>query len=415
MSDPVAIVRLAVALIAAATIVAAAARRVWLPDSVLLVLVGLGGGALLPELHLAISPALVLSVYIPGLVFAAAYSIDWSHLRPVLAPVIALAIPGVVVSGLVVAFVLNLWFGLPIGLAFVVGAATAATDPVAVVATMARLNVPTELRTLVEGESLLNDGTGLVLFALAVRAVSSGVDLGEAAVLFVSTVTVSVIVGIVGGLVGARAMLATRDRTMQLAISLVIAYGTYELADAVGLSGILATVIAGIALGTVVRRAESRGELDEEVEGLWDVIAFVLTSSVFLLIGFAITVPALIHAASAIAVGTVAIVAGRALIVYLPTTLSRLRRGRDALPRGWAHVVFWSGLRGAIALAAALSLPSDFPARQLLQEIIFGIVLVTLVLQGGTAPLIVRRSLRAARQPPEVGDRVDRPGAPHPA
>ena len=190
--------RVAVALLAVAIVVAALARRVSLPDSVVLVIAGLWGAILFPEIGLAITPGLVLGVFIPGLVFAAAYSIDWTDLRPVIGPVVALAIPGVLASAVIVAFALHLAMGLPLELAFVVGAITAATDPVAVVATMGRLDVPRGLRTLVEGESLLNDGTGLVLFALAVRAVDAGVGTSEAAVLFVATLAVSGFVGVGG-------------------------------------------------------------------------------------------------------------------------------------------------------------------------------------------------------------------------
>ena len=362
----------------------------------MLVIAGLLGAALFPEIGLAITPGLVLGVFIPGLVFAAAYSIDWADLRPVIGPVVALAIPGVLASAVIVAFGLHL-VGIPFSLAFVVGAITAATDPVAVVATMARLDVPRGLRTLVEGESLLNDGTGLVLFALAVRAVDAGVGTGEAAALFVGTIAVSCVVGVGGGLVAAQLMRMTNERTIQLGISLIAAYGTYQLADLVGLSGILATVIAGIALGSRMRRTAGAEALVKEIEDLWDVVAFVLTSLVFLLIGFAIRLPSLLNVGSAVAVGTGALVAARALIVYAPAAAVHLWTPARALPRGWAHVIFWSGLRGAIALAAALSIPADFPERELLQQISFGIVLVTLVVQGTGAPLVVRLALRGAR------------------
>jgi monovalent cation:H+ antiporter, CPA1 family len=396
VTDPLVVIRAAVALIAAATVVAAMARRAALPDSVVLVLAGLLGATFFPEIALAVTPGLVLGVFVPGLVFAAAYSIDWSELRPLLGPIVALAIPGVLASAVVVAFALSLGIGLRLDLAFVVGAITAATDPVAVVATMRRLDVPRGLRTLVEGESLLNDGTGLVLFALAVRAAQGGVNIGEGAALFVGTIAVSAIVGIAGGLLGARLIRATEERTIQLGITLVIAYGTYQLADAIGLSGILATVIAGIALGSRMRRTLGAEALVREIEDLWDVVAFILTSLVFLLIGFAVHLPSLLGAAAGIAVGTGAVVLGRALIVYVPAAAVRLG-SREALPRGWVHVIFWSGLRGAIALAAALSLPADFPERELLQQVSFGIVLVTLLVQGAGAPLVVRRALRADR------------------
>ena len=398
MTDPIVVVRAAVALLAAATVVAALARRASLPDSVVLVIAGLLGALLFPEIALAITPSLVLGVFVPGLVFAAAYSIDWTDLRPLLGAILALAIPGVIASAVVVAFALHLGIGLPLDLAFVVGAITAATDPVAVVATMRRLDVPRGLRTLVEGESLLNDGTGLVLFALTLRAVQGGVGGMETAAAFVATIGVSSVVGVAGGLAAADLVRRTGERTIQLAISLVAAYGTYQLADAVGLSGILATVIAGIALGSRMRRTAGAETLVREIEDLWEVVAFVLTSLIFLLIGFAIRLPALVTAAPAIAIGTGAVVAARALLVFVPAAAVGLWARTGAVPRGWAHVIFWSGLRGAIALAAALSVPTDFPDRARIQRISFGIVLVTLLVQGAGAPLVVRRALGGAER-----------------
>jgi Na+:H+ antiporter len=384
------------ALLAVAIVVAALARRVSLPDSILLVAAGLLGAALFPEIGLAITPGLVLGVFVPGLVFAAAYSIDWTDLRPVLGPILALAIPGVLASAIIVAVALYLVTGLPLQLAFVVGAVTAATDPVAVVSTMRRLHVPPGLRTLVEGESLLNDGTGLVLFALAVRAVTGGVAATEAALLFVGTIAVSALVGVGGGLLAARLIRATSERTIQLAISVITAYGSYQLAEVFGLSGILASVIAGIALGSSMRRTARAEALVAEIDDLWEVVAFILTSLVFLLIGFAIRLPALLGAAAGIITATVAIVGARALIVYAPAATLRFWAGSHSVPRGWAHVIFWSGLRGAIALAAALSLPTDFPEREVIQQISLGVVLVTLIVQGAGAPLVVRVALRGA-------------------
>jgi CPA1 family monovalent cation:H+ antiporter len=398
LSDPILVVRVAVALLGAATVVAALARRASLPDSVVLVIAGLCGALLFPEIGLAITPGLVLGVFVPGLVFAAAYSIDWTDLRSVLGPILALAIPGVLASAVVVAFALSLGIGLPLDLAFVVGAITAATDPVAVVATMRRLDVPRDLRTLVEGESLLNDGTGLVLFALAVHSVEGGIGGTEAALLFVGTIGISAVVGVAGGLIAARLIRATSERTIQLAVSLVAAYGTYQLADLVGLSGILATVIAGIALGSRMRRTADSETLVREIEDLWDVVAFVLTSLVFLLIGFAIRLPTLLGAGSAVVIATAAAVLARALIVYVPAVAAGLVARARPVPHGWAHVIFWSGLRGAIALAAALSLPADFPQRELLQQVSFGLVLVTLLVQGAGASLVVRRALAGAER-----------------
>ena len=213
-----------------------------------------------------------------------------------------------------------------------------------------------------------------MLFALAVRAVTTGIGTMEGIALFLVTVVVSGVVGVAGGIIANQAIGWTRERPVQLAITVVLAYGAYQLAAVFGLSGILATVISGIVLGTLMRRSPTSA-LAGEVEDLWDVIAFALTSLVSLLIGFAIALAALGSAAVGIIIGTIAAIVARGFIVYVPALVARLMWRARALPRGWDHVVFWSGLRGAIALAAALSLPADFPQRDLLQEISLGIVL----------------------------------------
>src|SRR5207245_18993 len=166
---------------------------------------------------------------------------------------------------------------------------------------------------------------------------------------------VSGVVGVAGGLVAARVIRATNERTIQLGVSIVAAYGTYQLADVIGLSGILATVIAGITLGSRMRRRAGADALVREIEDLWDVVAFILTSLVFLLIGFAVRLPSLLGAGAAVAIGTGAVVVGRAVMVYVPALALRL--WTRPLPHGWVHVIFWSGLRGAIAHGAPSRAP----------------------------------------------------------
>lgn len=392
-SDLVASAEVVTLLLLVATAVAALAHRSPVPESIALVLVGLGGAILFPAVRLGISADLVLLVLIPGLVFEAAYGLEWRNVRSVLGPLLALAIPGVLISAGVVALVLHVAIGLPLSLAFVVGAITAATDPVAVVAALKRLAVPERLRTLVEGESLLNDGTGLVLFALALRAASGELSFGAAVGLFSITLIVSVAVGLLGGYLAAQFIRRTDHAAIQLTSSVVLAYGTYEIAAHFGLSGILATVVSAATLGMSLRRETPDVPIVREFDVFWGTLAFALTSLTFLLIGFAIESQALLGALAGIVIGTIAVVAARAGIIYVPAAIFRMRR-TSGLPRGWSHVLFWSGLRGAVALAAALSIPADVPERLRLQEISFGIVLLTLLLQGGTAPLVVRRVLR---------------------
>jgi CPA1 family monovalent cation:H+ antiporter len=274
----------------------------------------------------------------------------------------------------------------------------AATDPIAVVATFRRLGAPDRLATLVEGESLLNDGTGLVLFALTVRTVGGLVDPASALASFVATILVSGAVGIVGGVVAGRLIALADDRAIEISLSIVVAYGAYLIADAFSLSGIIATVIAAIAL-----RLQLKDEVDREtleaLDTIWEYVAFALTAVVFLVVGLTIRLPELLDAMGPVVWGALAVIVGRALIVYvLVGGISRIRRAAGAaplIPVAWLHVVFWAGLRGAIAVAAALSLPLEFPQRLLLQEITFGIVLLTLLVQGTTAGLVVRTALRA--------------------
>ena len=391
-TDLVAAAEVVTTLLLVATAVAALAHRSPLPESIALVLLGLGGAIIFPAVRLAISADLVLLVLVPGLVFEAAYALEWRDVRSVLRPLIALAIPGVLVSAGVVALALHLVLGLPLSLAFVVGAITAATDPVAVVAALRRLAVPVRLRTLVEGESLLNDGTGLVLFALALRAAEGDLSFGAAIGLFSITLVVSVAVGLLGGYLAAQFIRRTEHSAIQLTSSLVLAYGTYEIAAHFGLSGILATVVSATTLGVCMRRDAPHAAIVREFDVFWGTLAFALTSLTFLLIGFAIEIPSLLGALIGIVTGTVAVVVARAGIVYGPAAIFQFRKA-TRFPAGWSHVLFWSGLRGAVALAAALSIPATVPNRIQLQEISFGIVLLTLVLQGGTAPLLVRRVL----------------------
>ncbi len=385
-----------VALIAAAAMVALVVRRVAIPYSVALVVVGLVVALLVPARTIDVTPELVLAVLLPGLVFEAAYKIELDDLRRSFGGIALLAAPGVVISAAVVAVVLNVTVGLALDLGFVVGAMVAATDPAAVIATFRQLGSPRRLATLVEGESLFNDGTGLVVFAIAIRAVQSAVAVPEAIVILVATIVVSAVVGVVAGWIASRIIATVDDHLIELTISLVAAYGTYLIADALHESGIIATVVAGVVLGNYGRRIGMSPKTQETLDTVWEFIAFLLTAIVFLLVGLTISFPSLFEAMPAILWCIFAILVGRALVVFgLLGGVSRATRlgGRGrSIPRSWLAVMFWAGLRGAVAVAMALSLPLDFPQRVLLQEVTFGVVLFTLVIQGTTVEVVIRRA-----------------------
>jgi CPA1 family monovalent cation:H+ antiporter len=398
---------LLVALLAAVVAIALIARRSDVPASVVFVVVGLGVAIAGPGVSVPVAPELLLAIVLPGLVFEAAFRTDLDALRPSAAPILLLAVPGVVIVAAIVAAVLALTSVLPLGEAFVVGAMVAATDPAAVLTTFRHVPVPARLATTVEMESLVNDGTGIALFGLSLDLLLRGGSVDGAIAAFVVSVGGAVVLGGVLGWIVARLIARIEDAVTELTITVVLAYGTYLLATVVGASGVIATLVAAGVFGV-----QSRGRLTararESIDLVWEFIAFLLTAFVFLLVGLAIAPSSLSNAVGPIAAGIVAVLIARAVVVYgLLGGASRLLgdrapgRGPTAadgattfapIPLAWLHVLFWAGLRGAVSVALALSLPPDLPNRPLLQAITFGVVLFTLLVQGTTAPWVVRRT-----------------------
>ena len=391
---PVVAAELFVVLLVIASAVALVARRTFLPYSVALVLAGFALSSVLPRVESRVDPDLLLFVLLPGLVFEAALQTRVEDLRGSLRAVVVLAAPGVLISAGIVALVLHFATGMDATLAFVVGAAVAATDPAAVITIFRRLGAPRRLATVVEAESLFNDGTGIVVFAIAVGAVKSGADLMGGAEAFVVTVVVSAVLGLAIGWLGSRVIAMVDDHLIELTVSLAVAYGTYLLADRFEQSGIIATVVAGIVVGNHGRAVGMSRRSGAALDTVWEFLAYLLTALTFLLVGLAINPGALADAVVPIAWGFVAVLVGRAVVVYgLLGGAARLLPGPRALPLGWLHVLFWSGLRGAVATALALSLPADMPDRELLAGTIYGIVLLTLLIQGTTAAFVVSRAV----------------------
>jgi Na+:H+ antiporter len=427
---------LLVALLAASVAVAILTRRWNLPTSVVLVVVGLIIALALPTLHVSpadlVRPELLLAIVLPGLVFEAAFRTDLATIRPAAPAILMLGIPGVVVVAGIVAVLLSATTGIGPGEAFLVGSMVAATDPAAVLATFRHLPVPPRLGTLVEMESLVNDGTGIVLFALALDLLAGQASLGGALVSFVVVVLGSTLLGAGLGWAAVRLVGRVDEHVVELTITIVLAYGTYLLADTLGGSGVIATLVAAGAFGAGARGALTDRSL-AAIDDVWELVAFLLTASVFLLVGVSIVPGTLVHAVGPIVWGVVATLVARAVVVYgLLGGGSRLfglaRRSAPAIhdpsaadetpglglgpvPVAWLHVLFWAGLRGAVSVALALSLPPDLPNRELLQGITFGIVLFTLLVQGTTVNAVVRRSgtltsdPRQGRAPVATSDR----------
>jgi CPA1 family monovalent cation:H+ antiporter len=394
-----------VVLVAAASIVAVLSRRlVVVPYSVALVLLGVVVAVLRPPLEIRIEPQLILAVLLPALVFEGAYRTDLRLLIQSLPAVLLLAVPGVLVTALLVGAVLSVAIGLDFRLSFLVGTMVAATDPAAILAVMAQSGATRRLTTLVEAESLFNDGTGVVIFSIALGALAAPIGPAGVAWQLVTAFVVSTAVGIAIGFAASFVLKGLNDHLVEVAISLVAAYGSYLLAARAGFSGLIATVACGLVFSGYGRRFGMSAETRQAIDIVWEFIAFLATTLVFLLIGVAIGVSQLLAAAVASLAVLLALLVSRAVIIYgllggSAWLLHRLGRLRAAMPHSWLHVIAWSGLRGAVSVALALSLPQDLPQRELLQGIVFGATLLTLVIQGPTArPLISRLRLRGDQQ-----------------
>jgi CPA1 family monovalent cation:H+ antiporter len=259
---------------------------------------------------------------------------------------------------------------------------------------MRQLKAPHRLVTLIDAESLFNDGTAVLVYAIALGALSGQNSLADDAISFVVEVVASVAIGAAVGLLIARVAALTTDHLIELTLTLLAAYGTYVLADLLHESGIISVVVAGIVIGTYGRQTGFSERAREAIDTVWEFLAFVLTAIALMLIGLAIPLETLADAALFIVWGVVAVLVGRALVVYgLLGGSSRLAHSLGIAPRvpiSWLHVMNWTGLRGAVAMALALSLPSDVPDRTLLQGTTFGIVLFTVLVQGTTAERVMR-------------------------
>ncbi len=386
-----------VLILIAASAVALLVKVIPIPYVSALAIVGVLAGAILgarPPLDLHLTTDLILFALLPGLLFEAAFNLRWRELRSNLAAGVALATLGVLLTMGLVALLGSAALGLEVPVAVLFGAMIAPTDPVAVVAVFRRLHVPERLVNLIEAESLLNDGTGVVLFTIALAAVTTRLPLTSALLDFVRLAAGGLALGTAVGF--GVSLLTSRIDDVQVEITLtaIAAYGGYLLAETIHVSGILTVVAAGLVIGNYARpRGMSEGTR-HAVDVFWDYIAFALNSVVFLLIGFDVPLAALVSMAGAILAATAITVAARAVAVYL--LLGSLHLVRSGVSLRWQHLIVWSGLRGAIAVALVLSLTNQGSQFDAVRALAYGVVLVSIVVQGATIGPAARLLLRPA-------------------
>jgi CPA1 family monovalent cation:H+ antiporter len=385
----------ALSLLGLAILVALAARRLRLPYTVGLVLAGASLALFRVDAGLALTHDLIFDVVLPPLLFEAALNIQWTDLRRDLVPVLGLATIGVLLCAAVVAGALIYVLGWQVEPALAFGALIAATDPIAVIALLRETGVTGRLRLLIEAESLVNDGAAAVLFTLILAWAShdpaaAGGPFGVVMAL-IKIAGGGVVVGLIVGLGAVVVAGSSEDYLVETALTAVAAFGSFLIAQRVGASGVLATVTAGIVMGNLGVLGPRTGfGLALTAHGrtfvlqFWEFAAFLADSLVFLLIGSAMaTIDYAREGWRALALAVAFALAGRAIAVY-PACLA-LARTRWAIPLNEQHLLWWGGVRGALALALALSLPT-IAQRDDILIVAFAVVTFSVIVQGLTAP-----------------------------
>ena len=400
-------VQILVLLLVITLAVALISRPLRLPYTLVLVVVGLliGFSPLLPNMHL--NPDVVLFLFLPALLFEGAWNVDIKQLTANWLVVFLLAVPGLLLSVLVVAALLHWTLGLSWLLVLLLGAMISPTDPIAVLALFRQLGLSDRLRTIVEGESLFNDGVGAAIYELVLGflLVTIGMN-GAASEPSFWLIVVEVLwlmlgglaLGLIVGWIVSRLLQLVDDHLIEITVTVSVAYGVYLLGIVLHTSGLLAVVSAGLVLGSYGKRKGMSERTRQAAHDVWEFLGYLANSLLFLLLGIQIGENNLLHALAGIGLALAGVAIGRAAMIYTLLPLHdalarRLARNKPDVPSSlfarpmpvpprWRAIFLFSGLRGALSIALVLSLPTTLPERTLLAGIVYGVVLVTLLGQG---------------------------------
>lgn len=372
-----------------AAVVAMAARRLKIPYTVGLVFAGIALAFFPITQDIPLTKELIFTVFLPPLVYEAALYIPWSALRRDLPVILMLATVGVLLSAAVTAAGMHYLAHWQWQSALLFGVLIAATDPVSVIATFKEAGVHGRLRLLVEAESLFNDSTAAVAFGVALTfATGASVTAFDT----LQTVATTVIGGVGCGLLIAGGALAlagrTNDHLVEITLTTVSAYGSFLMAEHFHLSGVLASLTAGLLTGYVASQGLISSKGREALESFWEYGAFVVNSLIFILIGMREARQDFVRLALPIGIAIVIVVGGRALAIYPLSAL--FSRSALRVNSSHQHILFWGGLRGALALALALGLPPEIPQREDIITVAFGVVAFSVFVQGLTMTPLLR-------------------------
>lgn len=380
-------------ILSVASLVAIFVKRIHVPYTTALVLVGVAVSFLPIELEVHLSKDLVFLIVLPPLLFLGALHMELESLKRNLVPIATLAFPGLIVATFLVGTMLHYALGMPWLKGLLFGAMVAATDPISVLAIFRDVGAPQRLKTLMEGESLFNDGTSVVLFGALFAVLYEGAEPSVNAVAgdFVKVCLGGGVIGFGFGFVCYRLMKGLEDHLLEVTLTVVLVFGSFLVAEMFHLSGVIAVVVAGLIIGNYGKLFSMSQQTVATIDNFWEVIDFLINAFLFLLIGF--EMKAYVGELSSFILPGLLIVAivllARALTVY-PVYYLTGRSKEHGFPFGWAHIMVWGGLKGSIPIALVLGLPRDVPFRA--EFLVFTAILVffSLVIQSLTMKSLVK-------------------------
>lgn len=397
-----------------ASLVGIFAQRIRIPYTLALVLAGLALSFVKLEAlsGVNLTADLLMLLFLPPLLFEAAYHLPFEDFKKNRAHILFLALAGVLIATTLTAvgsFGVFHTFGLFSSFnwthAFLFAAVVSATDPISVLALFKEMGAPKRLYQVVEGESLINDGVAVVIFAIVIAVIGLPSNHGPATalnglqetVVFACVTFIKTAIGgiLVGAGIGGLASFMTRqvdDHLIEITLTTLVAWGSFLIAEELHVSGVLSTVTAGVLMGSFGKNFGMSASTRVAVQDFWQYMGFLSNSFIFLLVGLELDPAAFLRNLPAVLLAFLVVILARAVVVY--TGIPLVDFFTTPLPKAWRHILVWGGLRGSLSMVLILGLPIDFTGRSFLINLVFGVVSVSLFLQGLTmAPLMKRLGL----------------------
>ena len=379
-------------ILSAASLVAILVKRIRVPYTTALVLMGVAVSFLPIEMDVHLSKEFVLLIVLPPLLFQGALHMELESLKKNLIAIATLAVPGLIVATFLVGTMLHYALDMPWLKGLLFGAMVAATDPISVLAIFREVGAPKRMKALMEGESLFNDGTSVVLFAGLFAVLYQGAEPSVTAIAgdFVKVCLGGAVIGLTFGFLCYRLMKGLDDHLLEVTLTVVLVFGSFLFAEMFHLSGVIAVVVAGLIIGNYGKLFSMSSRTIDTIDNFWEVVDFLINAVLFVLIGLEMKayvgdltsyiLPGLLI------IGIVLL--ARALTVYPVYYFTS--KTRQAFPFGWAHIMVWGGLKGSIPIALVLGLPRDVPFRA--EFLVFTAILVffSLVVQSMTMKPLVK-------------------------